>query len=48
VSQVYPVDLGRPRGLEVRASPSYGALLEKIWTQLREEVVRAMAEDRGA
>src|SRR2546428_4094202 len=46
VSQVYPVDLGRPRGLEVRVSPAYGALLEKIWSQLREEVVRAMAEDR--
>ena len=46
VSQVFPVDLGRPRGLEVRASPAYGALLEKIWSQLREEVVRAMAEER--
>jgi NitT/TauT family transport system ATP-binding protein len=48
VSQVFPVDLGRPRGLDVRASPAYGALLEKIWGQLREEVVRAMADDRGA
>jgi NitT/TauT family transport system ATP-binding protein len=48
VSQVYPVDLGRPRGLEVRGSPAYGALLETIWSRLREEVVRAMAEDRGA
>ena len=46
VSQIFPVDLGRPRGLEVRASPAYGALLEKIWSQLREEVVRAMAEER--
>jgi NitT/TauT family transport system ATP-binding protein len=48
VSQVFPVDLGRPRGLEVRASPAYGALLDKIWSQLREEVVRAMAEERRA
>jgi NitT/TauT family transport system ATP-binding protein len=48
VSQVFVVDLGRPRGLDVRASPGYGALLEKIWGQLREEVVRAMADDRGA
>jgi NitT/TauT family transport system ATP-binding protein len=48
VSQVFPVDLGRPRGLEVRASPAYGALLDKVWTQLREEVVRAMAEERHA
>jgi NitT/TauT family transport system ATP-binding protein len=48
VSQVFAVDLGRPRGLEVRASPAYGALLDKIWGQLREEVVRAMAEERRA
>jgi NitT/TauT family transport system ATP-binding protein len=48
VSQVFPVDLGRPRGLEVRASPAYGVLLEKIWSQLRDEVVRAMDEDRDA
>jgi len=46
VSRVYPVELGRPRRLEVRASPAYGALLETIWAQLREEVVRAMAADR--
>ena len=46
VSQVFPVDLGRPRGLEVRASQAYGVLLEKIWSQLREEVVRAMDRDR--
>jgi NitT/TauT family transport system ATP-binding protein len=48
VSQVFPVDLGRPRGLEARTSHVYGALLEKIWSHLREEVVRAMDEDRGA
>jgi NitT/TauT family transport system ATP-binding protein len=46
VSQVFAVDLGRPRGLEVRASPVFGTLLDKIWAQLREEVVRAMAEER--
>jgi NitT/TauT family transport system ATP-binding protein len=48
VSQLFPVELGRPRGLEIRGSPAYGVLLEKIWSQLREEVVRAMDEDRGA
>jgi len=47
VSQVFPVELGRPRGLEVRGSPAYGVLLEKIWSELREEVLRAMDEDRG-
>jgi NitT/TauT family transport system ATP-binding protein len=47
VRQVFPVDLGRPRGLEIRSSLAYGVLLEKIWSELREEVVRAMAEERG-
>jgi NitT/TauT family transport system ATP-binding protein len=47
VSQIYPVDLGRPRGLGVRATPAYGVLLEKLWAHLREEVLRAMAEARG-
>jgi NitT/TauT family transport system ATP-binding protein len=47
VSQVFSVDLGRPRGLEVRASHAYGEILATIWSQLREEVVRAMAEERG-
>jgi len=47
VRQVFPVDLGRPRGLEIRSSHAYGVLLEKIWSELREEVVRAMAEERG-
>jgi NitT/TauT family transport system ATP-binding protein len=47
VSQVFPVDLGRPRGLEVRASPAYGVLLEKLWSQLREEVLRVMDDERG-
>ena len=46
VKRVFPVDLGRPRGLEIRASHAYGVLLEKIWSELREEVVRAMAEER--
>jgi NitT/TauT family transport system ATP-binding protein len=46
VSQIFPVALGRPRGLEVRGSPEYGTLLEKIWSHLREEVVRAMADER--
>jgi NitT/TauT family transport system ATP-binding protein len=47
VSRVFRVDLGRPRGLEVRASHAYGVLLDTIWSELREEVVRAMAEERG-
>jgi NitT/TauT family transport system ATP-binding protein len=47
VSQVFPVELGRPRGLEIRGSSAYGVLLEKLWSQLRDEVVRAMADERS-
>jgi len=46
VSQVFPVELGRPRGLEIRSSPAYGVLLEKIWTELRDEVLKSMDADR--
>jgi NitT/TauT family transport system ATP-binding protein len=46
VSQVFPVELGRPRGLEIRSSPAYGVLLEKIWSELRDEVVKSMDADR--
>jgi NitT/TauT family transport system ATP-binding protein len=46
VSQVFPVELGRPRGLEIRGSPAYGVLLEKIWSQLRDEVLKSMDADR--
>jgi len=45
VKQIFPVNLGRPRGLEARASPDFGTLVEKIWAELRDEVVRASAED---
>ncbi len=45
VKQLFPVNLGRPRGLEARASPDFGTLVEKIWAELRDEVVRASAED---
>jgi NitT/TauT family transport system ATP-binding protein len=48
IKHTFPVNLGRPRGLEVRASPDFGALVDKIWAELREEVVRASAEDAGA
>jgi NitT/TauT family transport system ATP-binding protein len=46
VSQVFPVELGRPRGLEIRGSPAYGVLLEKIWTELRDEALKSMDADR--
>ena len=46
IKRVFPVPLGRPRGLEARASPEFGALLDKIWADLRDEVVRSTAEER--
>jgi NitT/TauT family transport system ATP-binding protein len=47
IKRVFPVDLGRPRGLEIRASPEFGALLDKVWAELREEVLRTMSEETG-
>jgi len=46
IKQVFPVALGRPRGLEARASPEFGTLTEKIWAELRDEVLRAAAAER--
>jgi NitT/TauT family transport system ATP-binding protein len=47
VKRVWPVDLGRPRGLDARATPAFGALLDKLWIELRDEVQRAAAAERG-
>jgi NitT/TauT family transport system ATP-binding protein len=44
VKRIFPVPLGRPRGLEARSSPEFGTLFEKVWGDLREEVVRASGE----
>jgi len=46
VKRVFHVPLGRPRGLEARASPEFGALVDKIWAELREEVLRSVDEER--
>jgi NitT/TauT family transport system ATP-binding protein len=43
VKRVFPVPLGRPRGLEARAAPAFGALVDTIWAELRDEVVRSSA-----
>jgi NitT/TauT family transport system ATP-binding protein len=48
VKRVFPVPLGRPRGLEARASPEFGALVDKIWAELREEVLRSAEAERRA
>ena len=46
IKRVFPVALGRPRGLEARASPEFGTLTERIWAELRDEVLRAAAAER--
>jgi NitT/TauT family transport system ATP-binding protein len=46
VKRVFPVPLGRPRGLEARASPEFGALVDRIWTELREEVLKSAEAER--
>src|SRR2546428_9573510 len=48
VKRVFPVPLGRPRGLEARTSPEFGALVDKIWAELREEVLRSAEAERRA
>ena len=46
VKMVVDVPFGRPRHvLELRARPEYGALVYKIWDELRDEVRRARAQD---
>jgi NitT/TauT family transport system ATP-binding protein len=47
VKRLFRVDLGRPRGLEARASPEFGALVDKVWADLREEVLRTMREEEA-
>ncbi len=40
VKSCYPIDLPRPRNVtEVRFDPHFGAIYEKIWNDLRDEVV---------
>jgi hypothetical protein len=46
VKRVFPVPLGRPRGLEARAAPEFGALVDKIWAELREEVLKSAEAER--
>jgi sulfonate transport system ATP-binding protein len=44
----YSIDLGRPRDAsEIRLLPRFHALHKAIWTQLRDEVMRAYAGDRA-
>jgi NitT/TauT family transport system ATP-binding protein len=38
------IDLPRPRGIEIKKTPEYAAYRNQIWDLLRDEVLRARAE----
>jgi len=42
----FPIPFGRPRSLELTASPEFGELELKVWEALRDEVQAAMAPTR--
>ena len=45
----FPIDLPRPRDVaEIRLTPAFQALQERIWAVLRDEVVRAYQTNRAA
>ncbi|MGI4954280.1 MAG: ABC transporter ATP-binding protein [Janthinobacterium lividum] len=45
----FPIDLPRPRDVaEIRMTPAFQALQEKIWAVLRDEVVKAYQTGRAA
>jgi NitT/TauT family transport system ATP-binding protein len=44
VKEVIPVDLPRPRSLEIINSKEFGGLFDRVFHLIREEVMKAMAE----
>lgn len=48
VKEVIPVDLPRPRTLEVIGTPEFGKLFDRAFHLIREEVSKAMAEQDAA
>src|SRR5258705_12828160 len=48
VKTFVPVPLARPRNiLELQKTPQYGELIHRIWSNLRDEVHRARAQEEG-
>lgn len=47
VREEIPVPLARPRALEVKRSPEFGALVDRIWTLIEDEVRSAVANNRA-
>ena len=48
VKEVIPVDLPRPRTLEIVGTPEFGRLFDRAFHLIREEVTKAMAEQDAA
>ena len=44
IKEVIPIDLPRPRSLEIVGTPAFGALFDRAFHLIREEVTKAMAE----
>lgn len=48
IKQIYPIDLPRPRTLELRTTVAFNQLVQTIWTDLVEEVNTAQRQEWGA
>jgi hypothetical protein len=44
IAAALPVGLPRPRNLEMMHEPAFGALFDRIYGLLREQVMRSMAQ----
>jgi len=44
IKEVIPIDLPRPRSFDLVSTPEFGALFQRAFHLIREEVTRAMAE----
>lgn len=47
VREEIPVSLARPRALEVKRSPEFGVLVDRIWHLIEDEVRSAVANNRA-
>jgi NitT/TauT family transport system ATP-binding protein len=48
IKEIIPVDLPRPRSLEMIGTPQFGALFDRAFHLIREEVTKAMAEQAAS
>jgi NitT/TauT family transport system ATP-binding protein len=48
IKETIVVDLPRPRSLEIVKSPQYGALFDRIFHLIREEVMKTMEQQAAA